>query len=253
VDYSEDYHRSVGEGAERSARVIARIVHALVRPESVVDVGCGIGEWLLAFAELGVGDYLGVDAPDLSEDLLSIDSERFLARDLGESLALRRTFDLAVSLEVAEHLPPERGEGFVEDLCRLAPAVLFSAAVPGQGDPESTGHVNERWQSYWASLFQEHGYGRVECVRPAVWEDPRVEIWYRQNTVLYVSAERLSSDAVLGRSQRENAAFPASVVHPDPTSEHLASRTAQRENRRLKRRIRRLKERLDERPDSEAT
>jgi hypothetical protein len=104
--------------------------------------------------------------------MLAIPSEAVVEHDLRESVTITRTFDLAVSLEVAEHLPPERGEGFVEDLCRLAPVVLFSAAVPGQGDPKHTGHLNERWQSYWASLFHERGYERAECVRPAIWEDP---------------------------------------------------------------------------------
>ncbi|RMD82912.1 MAG: methyltransferase domain-containing protein, partial [Lentisphaerae bacterium] len=41
------------------------------------------------------------------------------------------SFDLVVSLEVAEHLPPERADSFVADLCARSGYVLFSAAVPG--------------------------------------------------------------------------------------------------------------------------
>jgi hypothetical protein len=52
-----------------------------------------------------------------------------------------------VSLEVAEHLQPKRSASFVADLVALAPAVLFSAAIPGQ---PGTDHINPRWQDEWA-------------------------------------------------------------------------------------------------------
>jgi hypothetical protein len=65
--------------------------------------------------------------------------ERFLPHDIATPLPehLVGRFDLAVCLEVAEHLPPERAESFIRELCDLAPVVLFSAAIPGQG---GTGH-----------------------------------------------------------------------------------------------------------------
>jgi hypothetical protein len=88
-----------------------------------------------------------------------------------------------MSLEVAEHLPVERASGFVADLVRLAPAVLFSAAIPAQGGID---HVNERWQSWWADHFAIHGYAARDVIRPLIWDDDRVAVWYRQNTILYV-------------------------------------------------------------------
>ena len=89
----------------------------------------------------------------------------------------------AVCVEVAEHLAPSRGPALVEELCALAPNVLFSAAIPGQG---GTHHLNERWQSYWASLFRKHGYEPFDIIRPRVWDNSSVEYWYRQNCLLYV-------------------------------------------------------------------
>ena len=68
------------------------------------------------------------------------------------------------------------------DLVALAPHVLFSAAVPGQG---GNNHINEQWQSYWADRFAAHGYGPRDIVRPAVRDDRSVAYWYRQNAVLY--------------------------------------------------------------------
>jgi hypothetical protein len=81
---------------------------------------------------------------------------------------------------VAENLPPERDESFVSDVTRLAPVVLISASVPGQVDSKGTGHVNERWQSYWAELFASHDYEVVDLVRPAMWENSKVECLERE-------------------------------------------------------------------------
>jgi hypothetical protein len=73
----------------------------------------------------GVPDVWGVDGDYLDRSQLRIQPERFLERDLMKSLAFDRTFDLAVCLEVAEHLPASRAAGLVDDLTCMAPCVLF--------------------------------------------------------------------------------------------------------------------------------
>src|SRR6185437_3265527 len=93
-----------------------------------------------------------------------------------------RRFDLACSLEVAEHLPRERASDFVGLLTRSAPIVLFSAAIPGQGGNH---HINEQWQSYWSELFRSRSFQAFDCIRPIVYGNPAVDWWYRQNTIVY--------------------------------------------------------------------
>src|SRR5205085_11975533 len=110
--------------------------------------------------------------------------DRFRAIDLREPFELPRTFDLAVSLEVAEHLPASSASAFVESLTRLAPAVLFSAAVPHQG---GWNHLNEQWPQYWAEIFARHGFFPVDCLRERFWDRPNVRWWYAQNMVLYLA------------------------------------------------------------------
>lgn len=58
---------------------------------------------------------------------------------------MNRAFDLAVTVEVAEHLPSSRAQSFVADLVHLASAIAFSAAIPGLG---GTKHINEQWPDY---------------------------------------------------------------------------------------------------------
>ena len=70
----------------------------------------------------------------------------------------------------------------------LAPAILFSAAVPFQG---GTSHLNERWPEYWAGRFEGEGFVALDPVRRRVWGDDGVDYWYRQNTLLFVKRECL--------------------------------------------------------------
>ena len=109
------------------------LVLQLLPVRSVVDVGCGDGSWLVVFRKLGVKEILGIDGEYVDPGLLQIPQDCFQAFDLAKPFSLGRVFDLAVSLEVAEHLPAECAPGFVECLTRLAPSVLFSAAIPFQG------------------------------------------------------------------------------------------------------------------------
>src|SRR5215204_4952574 len=103
--YGVRFYNDQRSGSLRSAQVIVPLVTALIRPRSVVDVGCGIGTWLKVFSEAGVEDYLGLDGDYVTRDQLLIEPMHFQAADLANPPKLERTFDLAVCLEVGEHLP----------------------------------------------------------------------------------------------------------------------------------------------------
>jgi SAM-dependent methyltransferase len=195
-------------GSARSADVVVPLVMQLVAPSSVVDVGCGLASWLAAFAHFGVPRIFGVDGPWVDESTLRIPPDRFLAADLTRPLRLDEHFDLVVSLEVGEHLPADAADTFIDSLVALGPVVLFSAAVPGQG---GVGHVNEQWPDYWVGRFAERGFGVVDCIRPRIWSDERVEFWYAQNTLIFANDEGHERHPVLNGV---GANGPVSVVHP---------------------------------------
>jgi SAM-dependent methyltransferase len=187
TSYSSVFFKHQQAGSARSAEVVVPIVNAHFHPRSVVDVGCGVGGWLKAFSDAGANDILGLDGPYVDPQFLKIPRESFRAADLTKLRELERRFDLACSLEVAEHLPEECARQFVALLVKAAPVVMFSAAVPYQG---GTDHINEQWQSYWCALFEMHGYVAVDCVRPQIFGDARVDWWYRQNILIYCEPDR---------------------------------------------------------------
>lgn len=201
-----EYHEARLQGARR---MLAPVLGA-VAPSSVLDVGCGIGAWLEAAAEHGITDVIGVDGEWIDCRALRVPVEKFHAMDLARPLDLGRRFDLVISLEVAEHLPAERAESFVDDLVRHGDLVLFSAAIPGQG---GNGHVNEQFQDRWAREFARHDYAPTDLVRRRIWGDPHIFWWLQQNAVLYVKRSRLNAFPELARLGPV-APETLPVVHP---------------------------------------
>lgn len=173
--------------AHAANRLLAALPAGLLRA-SVVDIGCGTGTWLAAALADGAQSVFGVEGAWVDQTMLDDPRIIFTPHDL-EAPYAGPSVDLAISLEVAEHLSPQRAQGFVADLVALAPAVLFSAAIPGQG---GVGHLNEQWQSWWAVLFAAHGYRAYDVIRPAIWTDEDVPAWYRQNVILYLDAKTAS-------------------------------------------------------------
>jgi len=209
--YGSSFYRQRDQDTRASAEAVVPVVQELGPFRSVIDVGCGVGTWLSVFAESGADEVFGVEGDWLDTSLLEIPEERFRSHDLRQPLHLDRTFDLAMSLEVAEHLPPESAEGFVALLTRLAPVVLFSAAIPFQGGQN---HVNERWPGYWAELFDRAGFAVADAVRRHVWQDPRVLPWYAQNTLLFVRRDVLESRPQLAAEVEATDPRHLALVHP---------------------------------------
>jgi len=210
--YSEAFYRALDPTAEASARRILPLLLDLAPVASIVDVGCGDGGWLAAARALGIEDVLGVDGPWIGEAALKIPIANFHRARLDQPLAIARRFDLAVSLEVAEHLPPERAAPFVTELTRLAPLVLFSAAVPAQGGVQ---HLNEQWPAYWARLFAERGYRAIDALRCRLWDDPAIVYWYKQNLLLYADATALAAHPALAAAAAVTPEEPIALIHPD--------------------------------------
>jgi hypothetical protein len=177
---------------------------------SAVDLGCGTGEWLAVLHRKGV-EIKGYDGNwVLDAEVLQIPPDRFAAADLNGPVHGRsESYDLAISVETAEHLEPDSAMTLVQSLTRLSDVVLFSAAIPSQGGVD---HINEQWPSYWAKLFDREGYEVVDAVRSLIWDDERVAYWYRQNILLFLN-RRTRADLIA--KLRANIHHPLCIVHPD--------------------------------------
>lgn len=181
---SEIYLHNEAAHNKKAASVLVPILSRFLKFNSVLDVGCGIGTWLSVFKEARGIEILGLDGDYVDRQLLekNISLEDFKSQDLSSRFSLNRKFDLALCLEVAEHLPPSSADDLVDSLCRHSDQIVFSAAVPDQGGQY---HLNEQWPSYWIEKFKKHGFEVFDLIRPAIWNNSSVDIWYRQNILIF--------------------------------------------------------------------
>jgi len=192
--YNGEFYDSQMDGSVKSAKIVLPVILELLPSiNSAVDFGCGAGTWLYVLKNLGISEIRGYDGVWAEKKLL-IPRENFTSVEFDkEAINLERKYDLAISLEVAEHLPESSARNFIKTLTDSSDIVLFSAAIPFQG---GTNHINERWQSYWRDIFDSYGFAGTDFPRKKIWNEPDVDICYRQNITLYVKKEKLETIAV---------------------------------------------------------
>lgn len=211
TSYDNQFFTAMRGGSDRSAAIVVPLVLGLLKPASVVDIGCGEGAWLAQFMAAGITDVVGLDGDYVRPERLAIPRERFVAGDLLAPWKIDRRFDLALCLEVAEHLEASFADELVRRLVALAPVCLFSAAIPHQG---GTHHVNEQWPDYWAQRFLQHGFHVCDPLRAALWAEPGVGYVYAQNMLVFASLPALLAHPVLA-AHEHRAPLPAlAKVHP---------------------------------------
>ncbi|MCK5612377.1 methyltransferase domain-containing protein, partial [Candidatus Pacearchaeota archaeon] len=209
--YTDEFYMGIQEGSRKSAKEVIPIVLELIKAKSIIDVGCGVGTWLSEFKKYGVEDVFGVDGDYINKKSLQIPENCFMSMDLKKPLKIEKQFDLVVSLEVAEHLPVECSEMFIDFLVSLGPIILFSAAIPFQGGNH---HINEQWPDYWAKLFQNKEYVAIDCIRKKIWQNENVEWWYAQNILLFVKSDVLEKYPKLKKEFEDTNFAQLSIVHP---------------------------------------
>lgn len=192
MTFTDDMYERLRSGTQASARIVCPRIDDLFMPTTVIDVGGGEGWWAAQFA-----------TDDRIPVVVDKEHPAITAPGVVRAEYISGHFDLALCLEVAEHLPESQAAELVGDLCETADVVVFSAAIPYQG---GHGHLNEQWPEYWCDLFLAHGYACSEDLRWEFWNDPQVEPWYRQNLLVFASDLRLYPLV---------ASRPLPVVHPD--------------------------------------
>jgi SAM-dependent methyltransferase len=201
--YDANYFQNDVDGpASQSAPAIAASIVNDLSPRTAIDVGCGTGALLTKLRDAGcrvVGlEYAGA-AREMCRER-GLDVRPFdIAR---HALDYAQMCDVAISMEVAEHLPAQVADRYVDLLARLGKTVVFTAALPGQG---GTDHVNEQPHEYWIRKFQERDCA-LDWTLTSRWrqswkESGDVQSWYYNNLLVFRTAPRAAP--LIGPSKRE--------------------------------------------------
>lgn len=180
VPYDDWYYKEqYGNAFPAAMKVLPRLFEVIGVPESLVDLGCGSGAWCDAAIEYGVRRVVGLDGPWIEARTRFSSGWDLKVCDLrDDSPAIMERFDVALCLEVVEHVDRAHEAKIFKMLDDLSDTVLFSGAVLGQG---GLNHVNEQPRSHWDSQMRRMGYS------VAAFDVPRdIPFWYRDNIGLWV-------------------------------------------------------------------
>ncbi len=156
-----------------------RFIAEKYQPGSVLDIGCGIGAYLQLFQQHGAARVFGVDGIPAEAAALAPAAYRML--DVAQPLALDGMFDLAICVEVAEHLPASADSVLVDNILRhTAGTIIFSAAAPGQ---PGVGHINCQDIGYWLTMFAARGW-YPDLTDSMGMRAVATFSWFRRNLVL---------------------------------------------------------------------
>lgn len=184
--YNEDFYKEQAENSYKSAKMFIPYLMEYCKPNSIIDIGCGVGTWLKAFQESGVELLFGIDGNDVDEKHL------YMSRSLIQTKNLERLernngekYDLLISLEVAEHLNKDSADKFIDALVSYSDAIFFSAAIPYQG---GVNHVNEQPPQYWVDKFAQKGYKCFDIIRDKLLNDENLFYGcYAQNGFIFTN------------------------------------------------------------------
>lgn len=147
------YDLNITEGTKMAIWFVP-LLREIFQFKSLLDVGCGTGHYLRFCVDHGLSDVLGIEGSPHAFERLLVDKSQVVRHDLREPFRAGRKWDVALSIEVAEHIDKASAGTYVRTLATSSDTVVLTAARPGQG---GRAHVNLQPPEWWQERFrQEH-------------------------------------------------------------------------------------------------
>jgi hypothetical protein len=140
-------------------------------PIWLIDIGCGIGDYVKGFIERGVRAE-GVEGSENCTPFLVVPERLVRIVDMRKELIFLADsmYDMVLCLEMLEHIEEEYADIVVSNLSSMTNKILTSAAPPGQGGHY---HVNCRPKEYWVEMFSRYKFTHNRSIVDAIrkeWE-----------------------------------------------------------------------------------
>lgn len=154
--YNREYYQEINTSEGPQAQRLFEILNKLYQPKQIIDVGCATGLYMKPFIDAGI-KATGIDyAPDSIDDSIrQVPKKLIKIADITKDRYKSKKADLAICLEVLEHIPEEGADKSVDYLVSTSDTIIFSAAQVGQG---GRGHINCQPKGYWSLKFWQNNF-----------------------------------------------------------------------------------------------
>ena len=167
--YTKEYFEKIQQEEGLQAFRLERILYDLYKPRSVIDWGCANGLYLEPFMTENGCEVLGIENASVAIEMRHPDI-RIIKADMTQSISLTpvnmqpvgvdlsapaNKFDMALCIEVLEHIEEKYAKVAIENICRSSDRLVVSIAREWQ---TGLGHVNLKPIEYWIQKFGWHGF-----------------------------------------------------------------------------------------------
>jgi len=156
--YTIKYYKSINKDEVYQANALGIAIKEIYKPNSIVDIGCGTGLYLNKFKDI---EHFGIDISEavMDSSVNRIKKENFKLDDItSPNFKFNRKFDIALCLEVLEHIGMEHMEQTIKNVTSASDTIIASAAQVGQA---GLNHITLQPYSYWEDLFNRNGFERA--------------------------------------------------------------------------------------------
>jgi hypothetical protein len=121
--------------------------------ESIIDVGCGKGTYLLPF----IGDNIEIFGIDMKyyDEKIFIPNNCFNAFDFRKPYTVTMKYDAALCIGIADYFPSNCTEQLVKLLTSLSDLIIFSPQI---SSPGFLNYNDENTEEYWNNLFNKNNF-----------------------------------------------------------------------------------------------
>ena len=160
---------------------VADKIIEIFSPKTVLDAGCATGYLVSALRDRGVEAW-GFDISSYAISSAKEEIQPYLnVQSLTDPLPSHfpNRFDLAVTIEVLEHMFPEEGSEAIAKLCSYSDTVIFSSTP---SDINNRTHVNVQQSEYWAKEFSKNSFFR-NLMQPMDFISPQAMLFHKKDCV----------------------------------------------------------------------
>lgn len=209
TSYNDKFYEYNIKSSSTSAEVIYPIIQSNFSPKSVIDFGCGRGTWLNVALKQGARKAVGLDGAWNADKQIN---QSIQFRELKDHSSISgEKYDIAISLEVFEHLSTNMCDDLIETMTGCSDVIVFSAAFV---DQRGTDHINEQYPSFWAKKFRKKGFYACDIFRPTIWGNSGIDPCYQQNMFLYINKASSQYESYLQKHKLKNLSF-MDCMHPE--------------------------------------
>lgn len=158
-EYDKNYYGARMDFKNEVYPLMGNIFDNILKPKNVIDVGCGHGILMDGLS----CESVGIEASDEGFKQTKERGYEAYQIDLRLPLDFKRRFDLAISIEVAEHLEEEYADIFVDNLISLSNRILVTASPKVEQY-----HYNAQSKQYWIEKFCAKGFSLSETTNVLV-------------------------------------------------------------------------------------